>query len=84
MSNEHVDAQRVGLNESWPAILDRYNVQFLVLDIDRDSDLLQVIRTQPGWTVDFKNNASVVFARAGAVRAFGQSGGAHQGARLAA
>lgn len=84
MSNEHVDTQSIGPDERWPAILDRYGVQFLVLDIDRDSDLLQVIRTQPGWTVDFKDSASVVFARAGAARALEEPGGAHQGARLAA
>jgi hypothetical protein len=60
--------------ERWLAALDTYSVQFLILDKQRDEPLLQIVRSRPGWTVDFEDRESVLFTR---IRA-------PQGARAAA
>jgi hypothetical protein len=51
------------LRDSWLAVLDRYRVQFLILDKEQDSRLMSLIRSQPGWAVDFENEVSVLFSR---------------------
>ena len=50
--------------EDWPRVFDEYSVQFLILDRHDDSDLLELFRSRPGWTVDFKDEEAVIFARA--------------------
>ncbi len=54
---------RGALRDSWLAVLDRYRVQFLILDKERDSTLMSLVRSQPGWAVDFENEVSVLFSR---------------------
>jgi hypothetical protein len=56
-------AQETGLNEDWPAVLDEHGAQFLVLDLHRDSDLVKLFRSQPGWIVDFEDKDAILFAR---------------------
>jgi len=56
--------ERTGINEDWPAVLDEYGVQFLVLGRHDDSDLLELFQSQPGWTVDFEDEEAIIFARA--------------------
>jgi hypothetical protein len=51
------------LRDSWLAVLERYRVQFLVLDKERDGMLMSLVQSQPGWAVDFENEASVLFSR---------------------
>jgi hypothetical protein len=41
--------------ENWPRVFDEYGVQFLVLDRHDDTDLLDLFRSQPGWTLDFED-----------------------------
>jgi hypothetical protein len=56
--------ERTDINEDWPAVLDEYDVQFLVLDRHGDSDLLKLFRSQRGWAVDFEDEEAIIFARA--------------------
>ena len=51
------------LRDSWLAVLDRYRVQFLILDKELDSTLMSLVQSQPGWAVDFENEVSVLFSR---------------------
>ena len=66
-NSERLDSmamEKTGLNEDWPAVLDEYGVQFLMLDRRDDSDLLKLFRLQPGWAVDFEDEEAIIFARA--------------------
>jgi hypothetical protein len=51
------------LRDSWLTVLDRHRVQFLILDKELDSTLMSLVRSQPGWAVDFENEVSVLFSR---------------------
>lgn len=64
MLQYHPIAQETGMNGDWPAVLDEYGVQFLVLGRHDDSDLLKLFRLQPGWAVDFEDEEAIIFARA--------------------
>jgi hypothetical protein len=44
-------------------MFDKFGVQFLVLDARRDSGLLQAVRSNPEWIVDFKDREAVLLAR---------------------
>ena len=33
------------------------------VDLERDGTLLQLVRSRPGWAVDFEDTESVLFAR---------------------
>ena len=52
--------------EGWLSDFDNLDVQFLVLDAEGDSRLLQCVRAHPRWTLDFSDGESVLFTRAGA------------------
>ena len=56
--------QATGMNGDWSGVLDRYGVRFLVLDTRNDIDLLELFRSQSGWTVDFEDEEAVIFVRA--------------------
>ena len=59
--------QQVGpmASKRWLEQLDEAGVQFVILDPRSDGDLLQVLQSQPGWTVDFEDAEAVIFAAAG-------------------
>ena len=60
--NQYVQAQdRPG--HDWLKMLDDYEVQLLALDLNRDNRLVTLMQSQPGWTVDFKDQESVLFVR---------------------
>lgn len=46
-------------------MFDRYDVQFLVLDIQSDSTMVQLFQSQPGWVVDYKDEEAMIFVRSG-------------------
>ena len=48
---------------AWSWILDRYGVQYLILDKERDGSLLSLVCARPGWTVNYEDGASVLFTR---------------------
>ena len=54
----------LGAIKNWVAMLDAYDVQFLVVDARRDGELLQAARRHPEWTVDLEDGESVLFTRA--------------------
>jgi hypothetical protein len=56
--------ERSGANEDWLGIVEQYDVQFLVLGRQDDSDLLELFQTQPDWAIDFQDEEAVIFARA--------------------
>lgn len=64
MLGDHAVTQRGDAQEDWPAVFDRYGVQFLILDVKSDGDLLRRFLVEPQWTVDFEEGDSVLFARA--------------------
>ena len=65
MLKGHPVARETGMmDEDWPAVLNEYGVQFLMLSRHGDSDLLELFQTQPGWAVDFEDEEAIIFARA--------------------
>jgi hypothetical protein len=52
------------MSRDWPALFDNYGVQFIILDLQSDRDLVETIQSQPGWAVDFQDEEAVIFARA--------------------
>lgn len=46
----------------WLAILDTYQVQFLILDAEQDLALLDAARQHPAWTVDYEDGDTVLLA----------------------
>jgi hypothetical protein len=63
MSPEKAQARKYSRPEHWLAALDTYGVRFLILDKERDGSLLDLVRSRPGWTVDFEDTESVLFTR---------------------
>ncbi len=63
MPRDQAVAQKTDRYEDWLAILDTYGVQFLILDLQRDDELLRSVRSHPGWTVDFQDGETILFAR---------------------
>jgi hypothetical protein len=63
MSPHEGATQLGGRSDGWQAVLDRYGVQFLILNKERDGKLMSLVRSQPGWAVDFEDEASVLFSR---------------------
>ena len=47
----------------WPALFERENVRFVILDRCIDSDLIERLRRRCGWIVDFKDKESMIFTR---------------------
>lgn len=49
--------------EIWLRRFDQENVQFVVLNLRDDNDLVKTMRRQLGWSVDFEGDGAVIFAR---------------------
>ena len=49
--------------DDWPAVLEAHGVEFVILDKLRDGELLNAVRSTPGWTVDFEDREAVLFSR---------------------
>jgi hypothetical protein len=63
MAGDHEAAAAAGRQEDWLAILEAQGVQFLVLDAQRDRDLVQLFQSQGSWAVDFQEEESVLLVR---------------------
>lgn len=48
--------------EPWLASLDTYGVQWLAVDKRRDGALLDLVRSRPGWSIDFEDEESALLA----------------------
>jgi uncharacterized radical SAM superfamily protein len=51
-------------SHDWLQMLDEENVQFIILDLQSDADLVETIRSQSKWTVDFEDAELVIFTSA--------------------
>jgi hypothetical protein len=49
--------------DHWLAALNAYDVQYVILDTERDGELLRTVQSNPRWTVDFQEGTSILFAR---------------------
>jgi hypothetical protein len=47
----------------WLASLETYDVQYVILNVLSDRDLLRHVRCQPGWRVDFNDGGSAICVR---------------------
>ncbi len=45
----------------WLQLFEEENVQLIVLNSQRDDELVQAIRLQPEWNVDFEDDELVIF-----------------------
>jgi hypothetical protein len=63
MSESEPLAREVGRLDSWLALLDRYSVQYVILDRELDCELISLVQSQPGWAVDFSDEASMLLSR---------------------
>jgi hypothetical protein len=45
----------------WLQLFDEENVQLVILDSQLDSELVQAIRLQSDWKVDFEDDELVIF-----------------------
>ena len=51
------------MNEDWLKRLDQYDVQFLVLNLHSERDMVKFYRSQSGWRINFEDGESIIFAR---------------------
>lgn len=59
-------AQTGSRQPDWLAVIDTFEVQYLVLDCRGDRDLLEGVEADPQWRVDLRDGNSVLLARKGA------------------
>lgn len=45
----------------WLQLFDEENVQLVILDTQLDTELVEIIRLQPEWSVDFEDDELVIF-----------------------
>ena len=67
MLRDPAGSKGVDAQAEWPEVLDRYGVQYLVLDREGDAELLRRFRTEAQWLVDLEGRESVLLARTGSV-----------------
>ena len=48
----------------WLQLFDEENVQLLILDAHFDTELIEIIRLEPEWKVDFEDDELVIFTLA--------------------
>ena len=68
MRGDHFVAQETGMNEDWWGVFEEYGVELIVLDLDDDSELVNLCRSQPEWVVDFEDGGAIIFVRADAAQ----------------
>ena len=44
----------------WLQLLDEENVQLVILDPHLDTELIEIIRLQPEWNIDFEDDEMVI------------------------
>lgn len=64
MSPDQAPVETNGRPPDWLAVLDAYDVQFVVLNTRLDDQLHRLVRAHPQWTVDLKDGDTVLLARA--------------------
>ena len=66
MMRTEASVPAAGRSARWLASLDAFQVQFLILDAQRDRALLDAARAHPAWMVDYEDGDSVLLARSAA------------------
>jgi hypothetical protein len=51
------------VNKNWLKCFEEQDVQFVVLSQSQDKKLIETLRRQPEWSVDFEGDGAVIFAR---------------------
>jgi hypothetical protein len=64
--------------------LDEHNVRFLALDVQKDSDLVQIFQAHPEWTLDTEDGGAVLLAHSRAAHGDHDQAGPYGTDRLAA
>ena len=64
MKGTKTDAPAADGSARWLALLDSYQVQYLILNAGQDRALLQAAGRHPAWKVDYDDGESVLLARA--------------------
>jgi hypothetical protein len=57
------NTQGNGANANWRRVLDAHQVRFLVLNLESEDEMVRFFHSQPGWSVDFEDGESIIFAR---------------------
>ena len=47
----------------WRALLDQYDISYLVLNTTDEKDLVADVRLDPAWRLDYEDDQGVVFTR---------------------
>ena len=50
--------------DEWLQLLDEENIQLVILDAHLDTELIEIIRLQPEWNLDFEDDELVIFTLA--------------------
>jgi hypothetical protein len=64
MLRDPAPTQAKDRSDRWLAALDALCVQYLILDTQRDRELMRLVQSNPKWTIDFQEGNSILFARA--------------------
>ena len=63
MSQQEGSTHAGGRLDDWLAVIEHHRVQYLILNKERDGNLLRLVCGRPGWSVDFEDGTSVLFSR---------------------
>ena len=55
-----------GIIETWQNLLDEYEIRHILLEVDRDRELISGMRHQAKWAVEVEDAEAVLFARSDA------------------
>jgi hypothetical protein len=47
----------------WQNLLDEYDIKFIVLDVADDTEIIRLLRAQPGWIVEYEDTEAIFFSR---------------------
>jgi hypothetical protein len=65
VAQERKHAPASDLYADWLAMLDAYQVKFLIVDAERDRGLFRAAHSHPQWAVDCRDHSSVLLVRVG-------------------
>ena len=71
MGRDQSVGQEAGGQEDWLALFDAYGVQYVALDRRADRELMELLRSEPRWRVDFEDGEAVLFVLSGVARGTG-------------
>jgi hypothetical protein len=62
--HDHPTPPDTGVQQDWLAALNQDDIKYVVLHLGDDGDVVQLLRSLPGWLIDFEDDEAVIFARA--------------------